>query len=85
MSALGVEAVVLRAAVGNDNFGEVEKLLAIFDGLERRGLISKEGATAVLDTLAEELVTRRIAVECANDLSALGELPDTHTPEDPHE
>jgi len=78
-----VERVVLRAAVGHDNYADVEKLAALLDGLEARGAISAEGLSVIIAAIADEIVTQRVAVEFGSFLSCDPAERDTPVPEDP--
>lgn len=85
MAAPGVENIVLRAAVGDDNFAAVEQVASLLDGLVRRGVISREGLGVLLSGLAAEIVAQKVITEFGPDLSWGSLVADTPTPEDPHE
>lgn len=91
MTPRSVERVVLRAAVGHDNYADVEKLAALLDSLEARGAISPEGLSVIIAAIADEIVTQRVAVEFGSFssfdsfLSCDPSERDTPVPEDPHE
>lgn len=79
-------SAVLRSAVGEENFPDLEAICARLDQLGCRLAVSSEGLDRIMATIAEELVAQRLALDAAGD--ALG-LPgaacpgDTPTPEDP--
>lgn len=83
MAALSVERVVLRAAIGDRNYGRIELLAAVLDQLERGGAISAEGVGNVISVLADEIVIASVAREFAADLSERAEPGDTPATEDP--
>ncbi len=79
-----VERVVLRAAVGRDNYAEVEKIATALDELESRGVICPEGVAALTTLLANEIVTAAVLREHGIDLSLRPAFGDTAPLEDPH-
>jgi len=80
---MNIERVVLRAAVGRDNYPPVEKAAAALDELEARGIISRDGLQAIVAALADEIVTSAVLREFGSDLSLSSSEGDTRTPEDP--
>lgn len=80
---MNVERVVLRAAVGRDNYAQVEKAAAALDELEARGIISRDGLQAIVAVLADEIVTSAVLREFGSDLSFDRDPSDTPTLEDP--
>lgn len=83
MTPPSVERVVLRAAVGHDNYGDVERLVVTLDRLERRGALTEGGVGAILVTLAEEMVAAALLRDELERLSSSAPVVDTPTPEDP--
>ena len=82
MAAPGVERVVLRAAVGDENYADVEQIAEKLDALEARGVISESGLALIIAALADEIVTQRVLREYG-PLSFGDCVRDTSTPEDP--
>lgn len=80
---LNVERVVLRAAIGDRNYGSVERLAALLDELARGGALTEEGVGNVISTLADEMVVAAVARACGADLSAGRASADTPPLEDP--
>lgn len=74
-----LDRAVLRSALGDDGYREVEAACTLLDRLRARGALSTDGLSLVLGTLAGELVARAVA----NDLSAEPESRDTAEPEAP--
>lgn len=83
MTAPGVERVVLRAAVGDENYPDLEQAITRLDALALRGVISEEGLGHVISTLANEIAIQRVLREFGIDLSTTRDWIDTLTPEDP--
>lgn len=81
----GVGRIVLRAAVGDENYPDVEALAGLLEALHGRGLISEEGLGHLISTLADEIVTHKVLREFGLDLSILAVRGDTPLPEDPPE
>jgi hypothetical protein len=80
---MNIERVVLRAAVGRDNYPRVEQVASMLDELAERQVIAPEGRDALVALLANEIVTASVLRECGCDLSSLSGERDTPTPEDP--
>lgn len=73
-----LDRAVLRSALGESYF-DMLRIGELLDNMARRGVISDEGLSTVLDHLAEELVAKAVA----NALSTEAKGPDTSTPEVP--
>lgn len=58
-----VEAVALRAAVGDENFRTIEQIAALLDALEGRGAIGPGGLGVILATIATEITAQRVISE----------------------
>lgn len=60
---------VLRAVLGKESFDDVEHVGRLLDSMVRRGSISEEGLSTVLEHLAEELVAQAVAIDFASSLT----------------
>lgn len=81
---MNVERAVLRAAVGGpDNYAQIERVAALLDELEARGVIGADGRELVTNSLACAIVAKGLLDEVGNDLSSGGGGGDTPAPEDP--
>lgn len=78
------DAVVLRSAVGEENYPDLVSICERLDALGVRLAVSSEGLDRIMRALAEELVAQRLAIEVANDcLREARAEGDTLAPEDP--
>jgi hypothetical protein len=80
---VSVETVVLRAAVGDENFPAIEQIAALLDALGARGVISNEGLGVILGAIAAEITAQRVISEFG--LLDVLRSNDTSAPEDPAE
>lgn len=78
-----VESVVLRAAVGDDTYGHICAIATELDALEHRGVISRQGLSTIIETIADEMITQSLARELMSHSTGEAVLSDAPTPEDP--
>lgn len=56
---------VLRSFIGEAGYAAVERIATELDALEARGLISSDGVTSIIVTIADEMVLEALAKEAA--------------------
>lgn len=77
-----LDRAVLRSMLGPSYF-DMLRIGELLDNMARRGVISSEGLSTVLDHLAEELVASAVANDVCKGLSGEAKGPDTSTSEAP--
>lgn len=70
---LAIVPEFMRAMLGDQNFRDIEGICARLTDLEARGAISPAWHSHIINEIADELVTRQIALEMAEE--ALTERP----------
>ena len=72
---------LMRGLLGDDNFRDVENIARTLTDLERRGAITPEWHTHIINEIADEVIAQQIANDVTREaLTAEAPTPDTPTP-----